>query len=170
MKINRRQFIKRGAGAAAFGAGAAFIQGCPKNNFIRKIETRSSVNGLLDTDLTVRLAQNRIGTDTLFSRTYEGSIPGPTLEVQPGDTLRLRITNELPDDHGKSAMSLLESGKGMDHGGFNTTNFHTHGLHVSPKGIADNPYRMFAPGTTHDVEIDIPADHPAGTFWYHPHH
>lgn len=170
MKIDRRQFIKRGAGLAAFGAGASLMQGCPKNNFIRTIETRSSVNGLLDTDLTVCLARNRIGTDTLYSRTYEGSIPGPTLEVQPGDTLRLRITNDLPGDHGKSAMSMIESGKGMDHGGFNITNFHTHGLHVSPKGIADNPYRMFAPGTTHDVEIDIPADHPAGTFWYHPHH
>ena len=114
MKIDRRQFIKRGAGLAAFGTGATLMQGCPKNNFIRTIETRSSVNGLLDTDLTVCLARNRIGTDTLYSRTYEGSIPGPTLEVQPGDTLRLRITNDLPGDHGKSAMSMIESGKGID--------------------------------------------------------
>lgn len=171
MSISRRQFLKRGAGAAALGAGLPLVKGCPVNGQIRRVQTRSSVDGLLDTDLTVRLARNRIGDALLYSRTYEGCIPGPTLEVRPGDTLRLRITNNLPEEHDKRAAGPSGGEKGeMHHGGFNITNFHTHGLHVSPKGIADNPYRQFMPGTTNDVEIDIPADHPAGTFWYHPHH
>jgi FtsP/CotA-like multicopper oxidase with cupredoxin domain len=25
------------------------------------------------------------------------------------------------------------------------------------------------PGTAHQIEVDIPKDHPTGTFWYHPH-
>ena len=26
------------------------------------------------------------------------------------------------------------------------------------------------PGESYDIEIAIPADHTAGTYWYHPHH
>jgi len=40
---------------------------------------------------------------------------------------------------------------------FNTTNFHLHGSHVSPDGIADNVMRSMEPGQSYDVEIPIPA-------------
>lgn len=50
-----------------------------------------------------------------------------------------------------------------------TTNLHTHGLTVSPNGIADNVFREMEPGSISQVRIDIPPDHPSGTFWYHPH-
>jgi FtsP/CotA-like multicopper oxidase with cupredoxin domain len=53
---------------------------------------------------------------------------------------------------------------------FNTTNFHFHGGHVSPSGISDNVLRSMEPGEAYDIEIAIPADHPSGTYWYHPHH
>ncbi|MBM3290905.1 MAG: multicopper oxidase family protein, partial [Candidatus Hydrogenedentes bacterium] len=163
MIISRRQFFRRGAGAVSLGAGLVLFQGCPSAGPLRTVRTRRSVDGLLDTALDVRYAWTRIGGALLRSRTYEGCIPGPTLEVRPGDTLRLRIANRLP---GGAAMA---KGVAMPHD-FDTTNFHTHGLHVSPKGIADNPYRAFAPGTVHNVEIEVPGDHPAGTFFYHPHH
>ena len=52
----------------------------------------------------------------------------------------------------------------------NTTNFHFHGSHVSPSGIADNVMRSMEPSQSYDIEIAIPADHTAGTYWYHPHH
>jgi FtsP/CotA-like multicopper oxidase with cupredoxin domain len=42
---------------------------------------------------------------------------------------------------------------------FNTTNFHSHGLHVSPSGISDNVMRMMEPGDSYDIEIAIPSDH-----------
>ena len=51
-----------------------------------------------------------------------------------------------------------------------STNFHVHGSHVSPGGIADNVMRSMVPGQSYDIEIAIPADHTAGTLWYHPHH
>jgi len=53
---------------------------------------------------------------------------------------------------------------------FNTTNFHLHGSHVSPGGLADNIFRSMEPGQSYDIEIRIPADHTRGTYWYHPHH
>jgi FtsP/CotA-like multicopper oxidase with cupredoxin domain len=48
-------------------------------------------------------------------------------------------------------------------------NLHTHGLHVSPAGNADNVFLNVPPGYDHQLEIPLPADHPAGLFWYHPH-
>lgn len=50
-----------------------------------------------------------------------------------------------------------------------TTNFHSHGLTVSPNGISDNVLRRMEPGTVNAIQIDIPADHLSGTMWYHPH-
>jgi FtsP/CotA-like multicopper oxidase with cupredoxin domain len=41
---------------------------------------------------------------------------------------------------------------------------------VDPGGIADNIFRSMEPGQSYDIEIAIPANHPSGTFWYHPHH
>ncbi|NUM52638.1 MAG: multicopper oxidase family protein [Candidatus Hydrogenedentes bacterium] len=166
--MNRRQFLKRGGQFVIAGIALPILSGCPLADLLRTVRARRSVGGLLDTDLRVCFARNRIGDMWLRSRTYEGCIPGPTLRVKPGDTLRLHIHNALPDDEDGGHM------KGMvDHnipGGFNITNFHSHGLHVSPKGISDNPYRQFMPGETNMVEIAIPEDHPTGTYWYHPHH
>ena len=52
----------------------------------------------------------------------------------------------------------------------NTTNLHVHGLHVSPEGVADNVFRQIRPGESATYEYELPANHPSGTFWYHPHH
>ena len=44
-----------------------------------------------------------------------------------------------------------------------------HGLHVSPAGNSDNVLLNIGPQTEFPYEINIPSDHPAGTFWYHAH-
>ncbi len=80
-------------------------------------------------------------------RAYNGMVPGPMMITEPGDKLRITLVNDL--DH--------------------TTNFHTHGLHVSPLGHGDNVLFGLAQGETWEVEIDIPEDHFIGTDWYHPH-
>jgi FtsP/CotA-like multicopper oxidase with cupredoxin domain len=94
--------------------------------------------------------------------TYDGTIPGPTLMLKPGDKLSIDLVNDLPANP-----------KDQRRGAFPqdpyTTNFHTHGMTVSPLGISDNVLREMEPGTTSPIEVDIPADHPSGTYWYHPH-
>ena len=79
---------------------------------------------------------------------YNGQSPGPTIRVRPGDRISLRLTNRLD----------------------RTTNLHTHGLRVSPAGAGDNPFREVPAGGSFDYTIQLPQDHPPGTFWYHPHH
>jgi len=91
----------------------------------------------------------------------------PTLVAQPGNTVRILMRNLLADEPGCP-------GHGPDINiphCFNTTNLHTHGLWVSPAGISDNVLRTLPPNKTftYEYEYNIPADHPAGTFWYHPH-
>jgi FtsP/CotA-like multicopper oxidase with cupredoxin domain len=70
------------------------------------------------------------------------------MRVKPGDTLQITLVNKLS----------------------NPTNLHTHGLHVSPSGNADNPLLMIDPGKTFNYVIKIPKNQKSGTFWYHPHH
>ena len=48
------------------------------------------------------------------------------------------------------------------------TNLHTHGLAVSPQGNGDNPFVSIEP-QDFDYRFELPADHPPGVFWYHPH-
>jgi len=93
---------------------------------------------------------------------------GPAIYVKPGDTLRVDLINDLDKDDPSCFVNppaglSLPAGVGC----FNTTNLHTHGLHVSPAGNSDNVLLNIAPQTKFPYEINIPADHPAGTFWYH---
>jgi FtsP/CotA-like multicopper oxidase with cupredoxin domain len=127
-------------------------------------EVRRSVDGVLDTELHVRYLTKEVGGYRLTVRGYEDTIPGPTLRVQPGDLLRITLVNELPANRDPEP-SLIN----IPHH-FNTTNFHFHGSHVSPEGISDNVFRAMEPGGTYEIAIAIPADHPRGTYWYHPHH
>ena len=60
---------------------------------------------------------------------------------------------------------------------FNTTNLHVHGLQViphlfAPVGTSDPASRMIAIGSGQSLTYDfqLPDDHPAGLYWYHPHH
>ena len=71
----------------------------------------------------------------------------PVLRVQPGDVVQLKLRNY----------------------GVLPTNVHYHGLNVSPLGAGDNIFLDIEPGITFHYDLPIPADHPQGLFWYHPH-
>ncbi len=127
-------------------------------------EERRSADGVLETDLHVRYAYKETGGYNLFMRTYEGTIPGPTMRLQPGDTLKIQLTNGLPPVRDETPLN-----ENLPHH-LNITNLHFHGSHVSPEGISDNIFRAMLPGQSYEIEIAIPEDHAPGTYWYHPHH
>jgi FtsP/CotA-like multicopper oxidase with cupredoxin domain len=137
-----------------------FTEGVP----LVEPELRRSVGGELRTTLQLRYAYKDVGGSRLYMRTYEGMIPGPTLRLSRGDVLRIRIVNDLPPNRDPMPANIDQPHH------LNTTNLHFHGSHVSPSGISDNVMRSMEPGESYDVEIAIPADHTAGTYWYHPHH
>ena len=47
-------------------------------------------------------------------------------------------------------------------------NLHTHGMHVSPKGNADNVMLHIPAGTSNTYTYKIPKTMPQGAYWYHP--
>ncbi len=106
-----------------------------------------SEGGLLAIDLTASLGRVSLGERSAELMTYNQQIPGPQLEVRPGDRVQIRFTNALDQP----------------------TNLHYHGLHLPPTGLADDPFRTVVPGETALYDFQIPDQHPSGFFWYHPH-
>ncbi len=109
-------------------------------------ETVGSIDGTAGVDLAVRFAEvsilepdaNGSAVERIeLVRTYNGQVPGPTFRLMAGDKLELKVINGLPpnspapppygDDDCHHLMALNVPGC------FNTTNLHTHGLHVSPR-------------------------------------
>lgn len=104
-------------------------------------------------------------------RSFNGAYMAPTLRVNAGDTLRIRLNNQLPPNRPDQAAM-----RDLNHQ--NSTNLHFHGLHVDPKEIRPGVFGDYVvdsadagvlPGATRQHEIHIPADHPSGIYWYHPH-
>lgn len=102
-----------------------------------------------------------VGTDTSDDAPYVA----PTIVVKPGDTIRIDLENNLPNVPG---CKISPEDVNIPHC-FNGTNSHTHGLWISPTGNSDNVLLSINPGEKFQYEYNIPPDHPAGTFWYHPH-
>lgn len=102
--------------------------------------------------------------DAVKLRSYNGQIHGPIIEAIPGDTLNITLENHLPPDP-----PMDPDQPETEPHGFNTTNLHFHGLHVSPAGNSDNVMLALTPGHRFEYEVKIPLDHPAGTYWYHAH-
>ncbi len=102
-----------------------------------------------------------VGTDTNPDKPYVA----PLIEVNPGDTIRVTLNNKLPADP-----SCINPPENINNPHcFNGTNLHTHGLWISPTGNSDNVLLSINPGVEFQYEYNLPPDHPAGTFWYHPH-
>lgn len=107
-----------------------------------------------------------LGDDQVELRSFVGSgekagdFVAPTIRIAPGQQLNIRLDNRLePCTAAQRASDTC----------FNDTNIHTHGMWVSPSGHSDNVLISIAPGSSYRYHYDVPADHPAGTFWYHPH-
>jgi FtsP/CotA-like multicopper oxidase with cupredoxin domain len=129
--------------------------------------------GVLDATLNVAMLP---GTQI---RAYNGNVPGPTLMVNPGDQLKLVVANSLPPNPPPPSPSSTSldycNNPGMDSNPhcFNSTNLHTHGLHVSPEtknGVAsDDVLIEIKPGQSQPYCIQLPTFHAPGTHWYHAH-
>ncbi|MFI7482941.1 multicopper oxidase family protein [Kocuria sp. M1R5S2] len=153
--LTRRQLLALGAAgagaAAAGGAGLWWTSGggeaLGRGRELVQPEVLAGRDGVLDLALGAAPARVRIGARAANVQAFNGSLPGPTLRVRAGDTIRVAMRNGLEEP----------------------TNLHVHGLHVSPVGNGDNPFVSIDPGQTFDYEFVLPEGHPPGTYWYHPH-
>lgn len=143
-----------------------------------KAPTLGVVAGDVTYDLAVTYTQSQLWNptenrfDTVKLRSYRSGVVNPKLpyvapliEVYPGQTVRMTLHNELPQD---TTCGTAGGSANTPHC-FNGTNLHTHGLWINPTGNSDNVLISVNPGVTFQYEYNIPPDHPAGTFWYHSH-
>jgi len=153
--ITRRTIL---AGATA-AAGTLTLAACgvlPEQNSVKVVPKAAgtepnilkSSGGHLSIDLVAQHTSINIDGHPVNAMTYNGTLPGPTWMAKPGDKITVNFTNKLGE----------------------ITNLHTHGFHVSPEGNSDNVMLEIKDGETFTYEYQLAADHPSGTYWYHPHH
>jgi FtsP/CotA-like multicopper oxidase with cupredoxin domain len=111
-----------------------------------KLEPRL-VDGVKEFHLNVEPVKRELLPD-LFSNHwgYNGSMPGPTIEVTEGDRIRIVVHNRLPAP----------------------TSLHLHGLElpIAMDGIPFVTENPIMPGTSRAYEVTL---HQTGTYFYHPH-
>lgn len=111
------------------------------------LRNTSSVSGVVEVTITAAPARIRLlpGGPLVDVYAYNGSVPGPTLELREGDSVIIHFRNRLPE----------------------ATTVHWHGVHLPAKADG-SPLYPIAPGQSHDYTFRL-APGSAGTYWYHPH-
>ena len=149
--ISRRSFLALAAGGAAAASAGALSHAWSARPQRRINPAATSVvrskAGLLKLDLVAQEMPISIPGTSRRALTYNGLLPGPQLELEPGDLVQLELHNRLK----------------------NPTNLHFHGLHIPPNGTADNVFLRVTPGQKQSYSFTLPDNHPAGLFYYHPH-
>ena len=182
--VDRRQFVVSGltfAGATLLGV----TTGCNSDEIIapsRATDLKprnvvaddgdffepsviTSVGGILTASITCSTSPVTVGGRRAREPvTYNGTFPGPTLWVRPGDMLDITFKNKIVFDQADE-----KPGLGRPPRETHTTNLHYHGMHVSPLGTADNMLLMVDTSGTQRYLFQVPLNHPAGLFWYHAH-
>ena len=101
--------------------------------------------------------------------------PAPTLQVFPGETLIVHLENGLSDLTIRDYFTPQYTPKGETVPTYpeqmtsSPLNLHVHGVHVSPKGNADNVLLHIPAGMSNTYTYNIPMNMPQGAYWYHSH-
>ena len=144
----------------------------------------SSQSGVLNTSLTI---ENFLSSGfIMYCYAYQTGVEAPTLNVNPGDSVNLSLTNQIQQYLGASepihkhnlgisnAAVSARAPSDPDCNGTMTsasTNLHFHGMNIPPKCHEDETvYTLINPGDpAFPYQFQVPADEPPGLYWYHPH-
>jgi len=130
-----------------------------------------SVNGVLDVTLNYYTSVDDQGR-TLFCFVTSDGKESPTLHVNPGDTIKINLTNQVPAAPGapREKMFTPAVACGSTDMTVSSINMHFHGTNTSPKCHSDEViHTLINSGETFQYVLNIPKDEPPGLYWYHPH-
>jgi suppressor of ftsI len=121
--------------------------------------TDLTATGTVSIDLTAAAGTVTFGTTTYSAVLYNGNYVPEVWRVNPGQTLSVTVHNELPANMPQTTSTDA-----------NWTNVHYHGFNVSPKPNSDSVFIEIDSGQDpFQYLVNIPATHPEGMFWFHPH-
>ena len=132
------------------------------------------------------ISETVCGNEPFLTRALGGSVPGPTLTVSPGTSMRIKFQNRLAyQPESESSRIITEPNATapeyvftniMDFSRLNkfndpdVANLHFHGLHVPGTLPGDDSTLEVLPQEEYEYIVDIPVDHEPGLHWVHPHH
>ena len=138
--IGRRRFVQGIAAAGVIGIGGAV----PRRGAVGATVPQQ-LSGT-EFDLTIQPVQVNMTGRPAMGTGINGTIPGPVLRWRQGDTVVLRVKNELRE----------------------TTSIHWHGIRSPAQmdGVPGLSFAGIAPGETFTYRIPLIQ---SGTYWYHSH-
>jgi bilirubin oxidase len=145
LMVGCRDSADESAGSAPPATVAALTEGQPLRPLAR-LRNESLVAGQFSATLSAAPSPTVLmpGSTTPMWL-YNGTLPGPLIEVDEGHRVSIRFDNGLPQE----------------------TTVHWHGLPVPPDQDG-NPMDPVPAGAGRDYAYELPAG-AAGTYWYHPH-
>ncbi|TAA73068.1 multicopper oxidase family protein [Planococcus salinarum] len=146
---NQEGLNERGMGGMPGARMAGFVPSLESSEGIRELSIPPVLEKQQGQDFDYEVTAQQgtteffegISTDTYG---YNGDLLGPTLMLEEGERVDVKITNDLDEP----------------------TTFHWHGLEV-PGEIDGGPHGIIQPGDSQIITLE--ADQPAATLWYHPH-
>jgi len=174
----------------------------PAGSTVVEPRDRRSENGSLKLTLTIHTStdanRSRPASDSSASGSSASNSPAavaqvrycyiddqgnqaPTLRVQPGEALILKLKNEISLPRSNPSSGSISTRAKNPHaenspcsGGAMSpasTNLHFHGLAVPPVCHQDETIKtLIQPGDPpFDYRMQIPKNQPPGLYWYHPH-
>ncbi len=119
-------------------------------------EVATARDGTLRMTLRQAPATITVAGKTFTSNVFNDTYVPPVLKLRRGERLELTLRNRI----GKADVQI---------DGPEETNLHYHGMSISPKAPADDIFLHIANGADYQYSWEVPATHPQGTHWYHPH-
>jgi FtsP/CotA-like multicopper oxidase with cupredoxin domain len=183
MAISTQSFLWAGAKAGGrVPTHGACVRGAEGSAAIEPPDLRSK-NGILKVELTVVSSLDRNG-HTRYCYVDEHGEQEPTLRVQAGDVLKIKLKNEISIPETTLSSTGASAHPAPDHGtshkrdpciggvmGPAATNLHFHGLSIPPVCHQDDTLKtLVEPGDpAFEYRIQISKDQAPGLYWYHPH-
>jgi FtsP/CotA-like multicopper oxidase with cupredoxin domain len=157
---------------------------CPRfatGSVVQDAPSLFSRDGKLIVDLNYEMQVD--GDETRFCFKTPDGKQSPTLYLNPGDELILRVKNLVPADApGLPAMKMSGSMEISPTAGSNSAtcgarqmtsssvNVHYHGTNTSPTCHSDEViHTLINSGDSFTYDVKFPGNEPPGLYWYHPH-
>lgn len=146
--LSRRRILKRFAALGLLASAQRLLWGCAGRATHLSPALANGVTPLSGEviDLTIRAMPFSVDGQTATAVAVNGAVPGPLLRLREGQSITLRVTNQLDEP----------------------TSIHWHGLLLpyDMDGVPGVAFRGIMPGETFVYQFPV---RQSGTYWYHGH-
>jgi FtsP/CotA-like multicopper oxidase with cupredoxin domain len=168
------------AAIAAFSLASSFLfsqtpiqQACPRPAIGSPVTSPAEIrsdHGSLTATLSFRTSLDPAG-QTRYCYIDADGHQSPTLRVHPGDSITLKLKNDLPTATPSAQTHSATTPCSPKHMTADSTNLHFHGLSIPPTCHQDESLntQIRPADSAFEYQFHIPASQTPGLYWYHPH-